>query len=97
METLLGMIDSSVKSLGEVEFIISRSVSITKFFVMNRFSNPHFRFFTQYISHSITKKFPIEILLKMIDSTCPRLFMLESVLPVIVLIGNFWYELISIL
>ncbi len=42
-----------------------------------------------YINRSITKKFLIKTLLKMTDSTCPRFFMLESVLSVIVLIGNF--------
>ena len=39
METLLEMIDSSVRSPGEVESIISRSVLIRNFFVMDRFMN----------------------------------------------------------
>jgi hypothetical protein len=69
METLSEIIDSSVKSLGEVESLISRSVFVRNFFVMNQFSNPHFIFFTQYISHSITKKFPTETLLEITDSS----------------------------
>ena len=36
-EKLLEMIGSSVRSLGKVEFIISRSVLIRNFFVMDRF------------------------------------------------------------
>ena len=46
------------------------------------------RFSALYINQSLTKKFPIETLLEMTDSTSPRFFMLESVLSVIVLIGN---------
>ena len=37
-EKLLEMMDSSVRSLGEVESVISRSVLIRKIFVMGRFS-----------------------------------------------------------
>ena len=37
IETLLEMIDSSIKNLGELESIISKSVSIGNFFVMDRF------------------------------------------------------------
>ena len=36
-EKLLEMMDSSVRSLGEVESVISRSVLIRNFFVMDRF------------------------------------------------------------
>ena len=43
-----------------------------------------------HINRSVTKKFLIETLLEMTDSTSPRFFMLESVLSVIVLIGNFF-------
>ena len=42
------------------------------------------------INRSITKKFLIKILSEMIDSTCPRLLMLESVLFETGLIGNFF-------
>ena len=37
IETLLEMIDPSVRSPGEVESVIFRSVSIRNFFVMDRF------------------------------------------------------------
>ena len=43
-----------------------------------------------HINRSVTKKFLIETLLKMTDSIFPRFFMLESVLSVIVSIGNFF-------
>ena len=43
-----------------------------------------------YINRSITKIFLIKTLSEMIDSTCPRFLMLESVLSEIVLIGNFF-------
>jgi hypothetical protein len=36
------------------------------------------------------KKILIETILEMIDSTCPRFFMLESVLSEVILIGNFF-------
>jgi hypothetical protein len=57
---------------------------------MNQFSNPHFRFFTQYISHSKTKKFLIETLLEMIDSNSPRFFMPGSILFKKISIGKFF-------
>ncbi len=37
IKKLLGIMDSSVKSLGEVESVISRSVLIRNFFAMDRF------------------------------------------------------------
>ena len=43
-----------------------------------------------YKNRSRTKKFPIEILLKMIDSDSPRVFMLESIISKSVSIGNFF-------
>ena len=51
IETLLEMIDSSIKTLGESESIISKSISIGNFFVLDLFlysgnrGNPHLTFF----------------------------------------------------
>jgi len=48
------------------------------------------RFSALYINQSITKKFLIETLLEMTDSTSPRFVMLESIISKSFSIGNFF-------
>ena len=56
------IMDSSVKSHGEVEYDIQRKIRSEVWVLM-----------LLYISRSITKKFPIETLLEMMDSSIENL------------------------
>ena len=86
------MIDSSVRSLGEVESIISKSVLIRNFLVMDRFSEKFDVHIATvlYINRSLTKYFPIETLLKMVDSSVRSPEKVESIIFKSVLIRNFF-------
>ena len=67
------MIDSSVRNLGEVESVISRNVLIRNIFVMNQISEKFEAHFPLYITWFLTKKFPIEMFLEMMDSSVKNL------------------------
>ena len=65
------MIGSSVRSPGEVESITFKSVLIRKFLLWTDLCTVAIagRFSALYINQSLTKKFPIETFLEMIDSS----------------------------
>ncbi len=84
------MIDSSVRSLGEVEYDKQNWLQYRETRVRLNILNEVYHLFPLFINWSITKYFLTKTLLKMTDSTCPRFLMLESVLSEIVLIGNFF-------
>ena len=83
------MIDSSVKNLGEVDSIISRSVLIRKFLLwtnqctVHTGSEPHFKFFDQTWVVWCCRQFCLSYL------DFPRVFTLESIISKSVSIGNF--------
>ena len=90
IKTLLKVTDSTFPELLTLESIISRSVSIGKFFVMNQFmysGNMNFEFFRKLVHNKI---FLIKTLLEMIESTSPRFFTLESIISKSFSIGNFF-------
>ncbi len=87
---LLEIINSSVSSHGEFEYDKQNWLQHQITLVRRKIWSDGYLLLSLYINRSITKKFPIKTLLEMIDSTCPRFFTLESVLSVIVLIGNFF-------
>src|SRR4051794_4494377 len=68
IETLLEMMDSSVKSLGEVEYDNQNCLKHQKNPVCRKVRSEVYVLLLLYINRSITKKFPIETLLEMIDS-----------------------------
>jgi hypothetical protein len=88
--TLLEMIDSSVRSLEEVEYDKQNWLLYRETRVRLNILNEAYHLFPLFINWSITKKFLTKTLLEMIDSSCPRFLMIESVLSKIVLIGNFF-------
>ena len=89
-EKLLEMMDSSVKNLGEVESIISRSVLIRKILLWTNFLKNSKFILPLYMNWSITKSFPIETLLKMIDSSVRSPGEVESITFKSVLLRNFF-------
>jgi len=88
--TLLEMIDSSVRSLEEVEYDKQNWLQYRETRVRLNILNEVYHLFPLFINWSITKYFLTKTLLEMTDSTCPRFLMLESVLSEIILIGNFF-------
>jgi hypothetical protein len=90
IETLLEMIDSCVKSHGEVEYDKQNWLQHQTALVQLNIQNEVYHLLPLFINWSITKYFLTKTLLEMTDSTCPRFLMLESVLSEIVLIGNFF-------
>ena len=95
---LLKMVDSSVKSLGELEYDNQNSLQHLKIQVRQKNFNWGLPLLPLHKNRSRTKKFPIEILLEMIDSDSPRVFMLESIISKSVSIGNFllWTDLCTV-
>ena len=89
-ETFLKTIVSSIICCGEVEYLNWNWLQHQKTPVRRKIWSDGYLLLSLYINRSITKDFLIKTLSEMIDSTCPRFFTLESILSVIVLIGNFF-------
>ena len=88
-ETLLKTIVSKIKNRGKLNILTETGYNIKKPQLAEK-TEVKVILLSLYINWSIAKHFLIKTLLKMTDSTCPRFFMLESVLSEIVLIGNFF-------
>ena len=73
IETLLEMMDSSVKSLGEVEYDFQNCLKHKEKPVRRKIRSEVNVLVLLYISRSITKKYPIETLLEMMDSSVESL------------------------
>ena len=71
------MMDSSVKDLGEVEYDNQNSLKHQKNPVRRKVRSEVYVLLLLYINWSITKKFPTEILLKMMDSSVKSLGEIE--------------------
>ncbi len=97
IKTISERTDSSIKNLGQVESVLSKSVLIRKFLLSTDLctvafmqdlwfmqGKTHFEFFSQTLISWCCRQFCLSY------STSPWLFTLESVLSEIVLIGNFF-------
>ena len=90
IEILLEMVDSSVKSHGEAEYDIQICLRYQEIQVWPKFRSKVYLFLLLYINRSITKKFPTEKLLEMMDSSVRNLGEVESITFKSVLIRNFF-------
>ena len=72
-ETLLEMIDSSLKSLGKLNMTIEILYNIKKFKFGRKIRSEGYFLLPLYINWSVTKKFPIKALSEMIDSSVKSL------------------------
>ena len=63
------MVDSSVKNHGEAEYDIQNCLRNQEIQVWPKFRSEVYLFLLLYINRYTTKKFPIEILLEMMDSS----------------------------
>ena len=90
IEILLKMVDSSVKSHGEAEYDIQISLRYQEIHVWPKFRSEVYLFLLLYINRSITKRFPTEKLLEMMDSSVRNLGEVESIISRSVLIRKFF-------
>jgi len=91
-KTLLEMIDSSVKHLGEVEYDTKNCLQHQKTPVKpknSKWGQPPIILLPLYINRSITKIFPIETVVEMIDSSVRSPGEVESITFKSVLIRHF--------
>ena len=88
IETLLKMMDSSVKSHGEAEYDIQICLRYQEIQVWPKFRSEVYLFLLLYINRSITKKFPSKKLLEMMNSSVRNLGEVESIISRSVLIRN---------
>ena len=91
-EIILEIIDSNVKNLGEVEYDTKNCLRHQKTPVKpknSKWGQPPIILLPLYINRSITKIFPIETVVEMIDSSVRSLGEVESIISRSVLIGNF--------
>ena len=76
-ETLLEMIDSSIKNPGGIEYDNQNCLKQEKNPVCRKVRSEVYILLLLYINRSITKKFPIETLLEMMDSNVKNLGKVE--------------------
>ena len=67
------MMDSSVKNLGEVEYDKQIEYNVKKIKFSPKSRSEIYLLSVLYIDRSVTKKFPIETILEMIDSSLKNL------------------------
>ena len=84
------MMDSSVKSLGKVEYDNQNCIKHKEKPVRRKIRSEVYVLMLLYMNWSITKYFPIETLLKMIDSSVRSPGDVESLTFTSVLIRNFF-------